>query len=99
MSAGHERHTASRSLLRSACEHSAATRLVDALTRPVFDVLQSTPIRREFLGGKFGDGPIDWADLRPAEGQGREVSYRDGLTGRWVTRAFQPEARAPEDTG
>ena len=30
MSAGHQRHTASRSLLRSACDHSAAARLVEA---------------------------------------------------------------------
>jgi hypothetical protein len=33
---------------------------------------------REFLGGKFGEGPIDWADLRPAD----PISFVEGYAAR-----------------
>jgi integrase len=33
---------------------------------------------REFLGGKFGDGPIDWADLRPAD----PITFVEGYAAR-----------------
>ena len=33
---------------------------------------------REFLGGKFGEGPIDWADLRPAD----PIAFVDGYAAR-----------------
>src|SRR5207302_5728393 len=31
------------------------------------------------LGGKFGDAPIDWADLRPAD----PIAFVDGYAARW----------------
>ena len=33
---------------------------------------------REFLGGKFGEGPIDWADLCPAD----PIAFVDGYAAR-----------------
>jgi integrase/recombinase XerD len=33
---------------------------------------------REFLGGKFGDGPLDWVDLRPAD----PITFVEGYAAR-----------------